>query len=237
MDLPTSWSATHGWMTSWVLPCLAAALLALRYFAHRANEAGRMDASARARLERGVTVGLLLAAALSVATYVDFGRFRYGTYVNEWDTYHYYLGTKYLAELGYDGLYEATVLADHESVHLFRGENVRDLRTYELVPTQVALESARRLRARFTPERWREFVADVAWFERRLPSDRLAILLEDHGYNGSPRGPRRSASSRTGSRSGARSNAGRSCSSIRCCSASWWWPWAGPSAATRRRWS
>lgn len=186
MDLPTSWSSTHGWITSWVLPCLAVVLLALRHAAHRAVESGRMDAPRRARLDRVVTGGLLLAAALSVATYVDFGRFRYGTYVNEWDTYHYYLGTKYLAELGYDGLYEATVLADHESVHLFRGENVRDLRTYELVPTHVALESAQRVRARFTPARWREFVADVAWFERGLPSDRLAILLEDHGYNGSP---------------------------------------------------
>jgi len=45
----------------------------------------RWSVAAR-RLGRRVLVGVLgVSAVLAVATYVDFGVFRYGTYLNEWD--------------------------------------------------------------------------------------------------------------------------------------------------------
>jgi hypothetical protein len=148
----------------------------------------RLSAAAR-RLARRVLIGVLgVSAVLAVATYVDFGVFRYGTYLNEWDFYHYYVGTKYAHELGYTNLYGATLAADQEGglrYHNLRSE-IRDLGTAELRDVrEVAAESAR-YRGRFGDQRWREFVADITWFKLQLPAQRWSLVLADHGYNGTP---------------------------------------------------
>jgi hypothetical protein len=148
----------------------------------------RLSAAAR-RLARRVLIGVLgVSAVLAVATYVDFGVFRYGTYLNEWDFYHYYVGTKYAHELGYTNLYGATLAADQEGglrYHNPRSE-IRDLGTAELRHVgEVAAESAR-YRDRFSDPRWREFVADITWFKLQLPAQRWSLVLADHGYNGTP---------------------------------------------------
>lgn len=136
-----------------------------------------------------MATGILgLGALLSVAVYVDFGVFRYGTYLNEWDFYHYYLGTKYAPELGYDKLYGATLLADAEGGLRYRNPQnaIRDLSSAELVPAQSVAAQAGRYLSGFDRERWHEFVADVTWFKQQLPAERWSILLVDHGYNGTP---------------------------------------------------
>ena len=38
----------------------------------------------------------------------------------------------------------------------------------------------------FTPERWRSFSRDVAWFRTQLPRRRWQLTQTDHGYNGTP---------------------------------------------------
>ncbi|HJX54266.1 MAG TPA: hypothetical protein VJ801_15980, partial [Polyangia bacterium] len=187
-ELPDSWAPTHGWALARVLAVVAILAVAGFVALERPLLTGRLSAAIR-RLGRRVLIGVLgVSAVLAVATYVDFGVFRYGTYLNEWDFYHYYLGTKYAHELGYTNLYGATLAADREGglrYHNPRNE-MRDLGTAQLRNVgEVAAESAR-YRGRFSEPRWREFVADVTWFKMQLPAHRWSLLLADHGYNGTP---------------------------------------------------
>ena len=155
-------------------------------------DAGRLPrwlSAARAALARRVlTVLLGLSALLAVGTYVDFGVFRYGSYLNEWDLYHYYMGTKYAPEVGYTHLYGATLAADHETGLRYRPADgrMRDLSTARMRDARSVLDEAPRYRSRFSEARWREFVADVAWFKVQLPEHRWSLILADHGYNGTP---------------------------------------------------
>ena len=57
-----------------------------------------------------VTAALALIATLGLAAYFEWGRFPRG-YVHHWDMYHYYMGSKYFDEVGYEGLYDATAVA------------------------------------------------------------------------------------------------------------------------------
>jgi hypothetical protein len=64
------------------------------------------------RRRRVVLAGLATLGALS---YVNFGAFHTdGTPLHIWDQFHYVIGSKYFPELGYDGLYVATVAAFEE---------------------------------------------------------------------------------------------------------------------------
>ena len=187
-ELPDSWAATHGWALARVLAVVAILVVAGFVALERPLLTRRLSAAAR-RLARRVLLCVLgVSAVLAVTTYVDFGVFRYGTYLNEWDFYHYYVGTKFARELGYTNLYGATLAADQEGglrYHNPRNE-IRDLSTAELRDVrEVAAESAR-FRGRFSAPRWREFVADITWFKMQLPPQRWSLVLADHGYNGTP---------------------------------------------------
>jgi len=54
------------------------------------------------------------------------------------------------------------------------------------VPAAAALENAAACKRHFTPERWRSFSRDVAWFRSQLPLRRWKLTQTDHGYNGTP---------------------------------------------------
>jgi len=185
-ELPDSWAPIHGWALARVLAVVAILAVAGFVALERPWLTRRWSVAAR-RLGRRVLVGVLgVSAVLAVATYVDFGVFRYGTYLNEWDFYHYYLGTKYAHELGYTNLYGATLAADQEGGLRYHNPRIRDLGTAQLRNVgEVAAESAH-YRGRFSDARWHEFVADVSWFKMQLPAHRWSLLLEDHGYNGTP---------------------------------------------------
>lgn len=131
---------------------------------------------------------LLLAAlgALSVAAFVNFGSFHSGRFVHVWDTYHYVLGAKYFPELGYTGLYEATLAAERAAGLLPPGATlpVRDLSTNE-----IRMESADDALAKWTARlgpRWPDFVTDVLWFRTRTTPEHFRRILLDHGYNATP---------------------------------------------------
>jgi len=178
----------HGWTLTRVL--IVVAILACLVYPTLASPrvAGRVTAGAKRAARRILLVTLGVSALLSVAVFLDFGVFRYGTYLNEWDFYHYYIGAKYAPELGYTKLYGATLLADAETgLRYHNPQNViRDLSTAELRPVQSVFAEADRYRSAFRDQRWREFVADIAWFKQQLPPDRWSLLLVDHGYNGTP---------------------------------------------------
>ena len=165
-----------------VLIVAAYAVLESQAVAHRLS-------AAACRLARRVLLAVLgLASVLAVATYTDFGIFRYGTYLNEWDFYHYYVGTKYAPELRYTDLYGATLLADAQGGLRYRNPRgeMRDLATAKLCSVMSVAAEAQRYRSRFSDSRWREFVADITWFKQQPPPQRWSLLLADHGYNGTP---------------------------------------------------
>ena len=135
-----------------------------------------------------VALGLLALPAL--LAHLQFAPLRPGVEVVHWgEFYHYYLNTKYFGELGYTGLYDATVIADHEDDPASWQPDlmVRSLRTYELGMRGEVLERAGTIRAAFAENRWQSFKRDVAVFRAAPGSEwRESRYQQDHGYNGSP---------------------------------------------------
>lgn len=184
-ELPTSDDAVHGWPAAWWIPAIVIALLVVRLVAIR--RAGSVGVVTGARSHRVTHIVLALAALVSVVNYFDYGLFRYDTYLNEWDVFHYYLGTRYTEEIGYTSLYVATLMADRElGATIPDGNRGRDLRNNTPMAAGEINSRGSEVAQRFSPDRWREFVADVRWLRDSLPPDKWPTLIEDHGYNGTP---------------------------------------------------
>jgi hypothetical protein len=65
------------------------------------------------RWRRPLRRALAVLAAVSAAAYVNFGAFHgNGLFAHDWEQFHYFLGSKYFAEVGYDGLYVASMGAE-----------------------------------------------------------------------------------------------------------------------------
>jgi hypothetical protein len=88
--------------------------------------------------------------------------------------------------VGYFRQYEAIWLADHDTGMRSTAPAIRNLRTYQMMPTTAVLARADEIRGWFSTERWREFCADVGWLKRQLPAPRWSLLTEDHGHNAPP---------------------------------------------------
>lgn len=137
---------------------------------------------ARRRLASWVLGG---CALLAVSAYFQFGRLPAG-FVHRWEMYHYYVGSKYHAELGYERLYRCAALADAEDgVRQSQKRRIRDLRTDELMHASDAVREPELCRARFSAARWTSFKADVRFFRRGLGRNWEQAQL-DHGYNPPP---------------------------------------------------
>jgi len=133
----------------------------------------------------GAALGLL--GVLGAAAYFNFLTFHGGRFIHFAEMFHYELGSKYFPELGYDGLYVASLEAQAESAPaLPLPRVVRDLRTNTIVPVESLDQHRGEVRKRFAPQRWRRFVADHAAFLD--PADLRALngVRLDHGYNPTP---------------------------------------------------
>jgi len=129
---------------------------------------------------RVATFALLVAAAIA---YPNFGVFHPDRgHIHYWDVYHYFMGAKYLPEVGYAHLYEATYVAGREMGALGDATIVRDPTTYEFRDVRSIDPAA--VRARFTAERWRDFKRDLAFIGNHIREWPGPLL--DRGYNDSP---------------------------------------------------
>ncbi len=138
---------------------------------------------------RGLLVAVLLCLAfLSVENYLNFGRGRYGTYLNAYEFYHYYMGSKYAHEISYDRLYEASIVADKETGMKWKNPKgkIRNLSTGKHVPPDYVLNNPESVKKYFSEERWKEWVKDIEWFKSKLVTNRWNGVLSDKGYNGTP---------------------------------------------------
>jgi len=133
----------------------------------------------------------LLLVALAVATLFAWwhpyrGSLRAWLHVG--DAFHYYVGGKYFDELGYQRLYQCTAIADAEAGmgRLLSRSLLRDLETNQIRPTAELLRDPAGCKRHFTPQRWRAFSEDVAFFRGKLPAPYWLKLRADHGYNPTP---------------------------------------------------
>ncbi|MBW2384607.1 MAG: hypothetical protein JRG92_13290 [Deltaproteobacteria bacterium] len=139
---------------------------------------------------RRVRLGLLLLlAGLAFASYYQFFRLVHvGGFATN-DNFHYYVGSKYFAELGYFGLYECSLVALADRGFAIpddgRGK-ARDLRTMQERPLREILKAGQSCRERFSAERWHSFQNDVYYFVHRWPPHVLRAVWRDHGYHPSP---------------------------------------------------
>jgi hypothetical protein len=153
-------------------------------------------------------VGLSLAIA-AIVCYFEAFRFGYPKFFHRWDQYHYYMGAKYFREMGYDGLYKCSVIAEDElgvvkfddEDHIGTGrrqvdlskeirhpdKKIRNLGADNLLmPVTEVLEHPEACKAHFSPARWELYKQDVAFF--RLTADKKwwDDMQGDHGFNPPP---------------------------------------------------
>ncbi len=131
---------------------------------------------------------LLTTAAVAMVNYLDYFNFRYGRYLNAYEHYHYYLGTKYAQEIGYTGLYAASLIADDETGRKYNNDkkSIRNLATGGYINVDEVLKNRDQYKSRFSPERWQEWLKDVSFFKKELVAGRWNGILRDKGYNASP---------------------------------------------------
>lgn len=130
---------------------------------------------------------LMLTAVVAVLAYVNLGNFHGRTSVHYWEQYHYFLGSKYFPELGYDGLYAASIVAQMETAPGAPLQPViRDLRTNKVVTWAETADHRRQVRERFSEERWQLFLDDHGHFYSNMAADYLYAVRKDHGYNPTP---------------------------------------------------
>ena len=164
---------------------LYAALAALLMLATSWNVLGRRYAASAAeqRLRRGALLGL---ASVSLLAWPNFLNFHYYGFVHVWEVFHYYVGGKYLPELGYTRLYDCAAAVDAEDGIDLAGRTMRDLRDNHVVPANAVPERLAECRARFTPERWAGFRRDARFFREAMGEEGWAGVRNDHGFNATP---------------------------------------------------
>ena len=177
---------------------LAVLLLVLLVVGRRLTRSAKPDpAGHNRRLPRARRVMFAVLAVLAMANFYHFGFFHsqylnFGwldkrAFLHLWEFYHYYTGAKYFDELGYYNLYNATIAADAEDGGRLAGvTRVRDLSTVGFLSRDQILSRSPLYKARFSPQRWQAFTADVRYFTERIPAEAMAKILLDHGYNPPP---------------------------------------------------
>jgi len=141
----------------------------------------------RGRKSKAAFFSLILLAALSVGLYFNFGKFHGQSFIHHWEFFHYFLNSKYFPELGYDGLYSASIKAQTETDPRYpRQRATRDLRTNQKMFVSALTAHQEEVKARFSPERWKDFSKDNSFFLRWNTPGYIEKVRSDHGFNASP---------------------------------------------------
>src|SRR5262249_5104910 len=151
-------------------------------------------------------IGVTLAAA-AIACYFTGFKFGYPKYYHRWDQFHYYMGAKYFREMGYDGLYKCTAIAEDElgdveytnedSGRLNKLDMRKEVRHPDkkirnlggdnlLMPAVDVIDHPEICKSRFSPERWEQYKRDVVFFRTASDKQYWEDMQKDHGYNPPP---------------------------------------------------
>jgi hypothetical protein len=143
---------------------------------------GLLEGAPLRRLADAALIMLVLAAGLTWG-YASRGLGQ-SYYIKSHDAFHYVLGPKYFAEVGYFRFYDCIAEADFQTMRLLEGKKVRDLQGYDTIRSKAARKRAK-CETLFSPERWQQFKGDYELFGA-LHRDRIPDVVRDHGYNGTP---------------------------------------------------
>lgn len=140
---------------------------------------------------RSIKVGdfiLVALGALALLSYLSFKPF--SAQPNNWDMFHYYVGSKYFKEIGYTRLYACVTRAEAENEdpsvgHAAKRRTIRNLENNDPVPARTYFFDDTFCKARFSAPRWDAFKKDVEFFRTRL-GDLWGLIQLDHGFNPSP---------------------------------------------------
>jgi hypothetical protein len=130
----------------------------------------------------------LFLAVMSIGAYFRYGDLGYVNFYHRWEFFHYFVGSKYDRELGYERLYKCAAVAQADSgqINEVRARKLRDLSIDVLAPAQTALDDSADCRKRFTDERWESFKEDVKFFRNQSGLQYWNDMQKDHGYNPPP---------------------------------------------------
>lgn len=181
----------------------ALAITAMSFVFYEIRRVGeRRPIAERWKKFAGITMGVA-----GILFYFNSLKFGYPQYYHRWDQYHYYMGAKYFPEIGYDGLYKCTAIAQDEIGRVKvdvdgNGERPYDLRAEVrksdkkirnlsgdnlLMKVDELLAHPEICRDRFTPERWEQYKRDVTFFATQCYLDNYwTTMQQDHGYNPPP---------------------------------------------------
>jgi hypothetical protein len=147
---------------------------------------------------RGAVLAVIgIAATLSAASFWNLGRPQFWNaaknqpeFVHQLDMRVYYPFAKYFRELGYDGVYLASVAAYAEDtdtpVENLGSVEIRNMKTHDSQRVADVKEDIRKISKRFTPERWESFKEDMTYFRKTMGEKQYLATHADHGANATP---------------------------------------------------
>jgi hypothetical protein len=143
--------------------------------------APRWGAQKRRRL---YAVYMLLAAL----AWTQFGNFNGGNPLQTWDSFHYFMGSKYFPEVGYFDLYRCGAAAERELGRAAEVDSapIRDVEDNSIYPGDWSRTPEGRCRASFTAPRWSSFKADIEAFRGLFQERKVSDSFSDHGFNATP---------------------------------------------------
>jgi hypothetical protein len=167
------------------------ALIALFYEASREAEGNPIST-------RWKKMAAAAFAVVGVVSYFQFFQIGYKEFYHRWEFFHYYVGSKYYREIGFEGIYTCSAVAESElpdglnspSDHPkqeVKIRKLRDLRVNLIVDTAEWVDHPEKCKANFaSTERWESFKKDVAFFRKVMWGNYWRDSQKDHGYNPPP---------------------------------------------------
>ncbi len=146
-----------------------------------------MAPSSRQRIGRQTKIIYGIVILCGLMAWTNFLSFHETRATHLWDTFHYYVGSKYFHELGYEKLYECAMVAEIEDGRALEMESRlrRELRTNSLMKATKGLQP-NRCRQAFSTERWAAFRQDLRVFRYTMGDSWWQDMFKDHGFNASP---------------------------------------------------
>ena len=137
-------------------------------------------------------LGWAMIAACGLFAWFSFGSFHGSRITHFWDSFHYYVGSKYFSETRYHLIYHCTTLAEYDDGRdaKLKDRPLRHLTNNELGKSQEVKDEQHPLtkecRAHFSPQRWRAFKQDIRLFRSYMGESWWKRMFKDHGYNPTP---------------------------------------------------
>jgi hypothetical protein len=147
--------------------------------------------------KNALTIILSGVALLSALNFLVYGSTHFrgqgpegSRWVHTFDMRIYHPTAKYFPELGYDGVYLASLAAYEDlrgvSVREMSNVRVRDLHNYSVTTAEKVQDQVKEIRDRFSLERWQSFVSDMGYFLRIMGDSDYLGTHADHGGNATP---------------------------------------------------